>query len=58
MGPAIPDPSVQLIASQAQTPRHDQEGHIVQLYKDDGFLLDVLSRFVGGALAVSEGYLV
>jgi PAS domain S-box-containing protein len=31
---------------------------VVQLYTDDGFLIDVLSRFVGGALAVGDGALV
>jgi PAS domain S-box-containing protein len=34
------------------------DGHIVQLYTDDRFLVDVLSRFVGGALAVGDGAVV
>src|ERR1700728_1985220 len=40
------------------TPRHDQEGDVVQLYTDDSFLIDVLSRFVGGALAVGDSAIV
>jgi PAS domain S-box-containing protein len=39
-------------------PHHTQEGHFVQLYKDDGFLLEVLSRFVGGALTAGDGAVV
>jgi len=50
--------SVQLIASLAHTPGSDQDGHFVQLYTDDGFLLDVLSRFIGGAIAVGDGAVV
>jgi PAS domain S-box-containing protein len=50
--------SVQLIPSLAHTPGSDQDGHFVQLYTDDGFLLDVLSRFIGGAIAVGDGAVV
>jgi hypothetical protein len=46
------NPGVQLVPSLAHAPRHDHDGHVVQLYTDDGFLIDVLSRFIGGALAV------
>jgi PAS domain S-box-containing protein len=42
----------------AYTPRHDQEGHVVQLYTDDGFLIDVLTRFIGGALAGGDAAVV
>src|SRR5439155_795899 len=38
--------------------RHDHDGHVVQLYTDDGFLIDVLSRFIGGALAVGDAAVV
>ncbi len=31
---------------------------MVQLYTDDGFLIDVLSRFIGGALAVGDAAVV
>jgi PAS domain S-box-containing protein len=47
-----------LIPSIASTPGSDHDGHFVQLYTDDGFLLDVLSRFIGGALAVGDGAVV
>jgi PAS domain S-box-containing protein len=37
---------------------HDQGGHLVQLYTDDSFLLDVLSQFIGGAIAAGDGAVV
>jgi PAS domain S-box-containing protein len=49
---------LQLIPSIAHAPGSDHDGHFVQLYTDDGFLLDVLSRFIGGALAVGDGAVV
>ena len=49
---------LQLIPSIAHTPGSDHDGHFVQLYTDDGFLLDVLSRFIGGAIAVGDGAVV
>jgi PAS domain S-box-containing protein len=55
---ATSNPTIQLISPFAYTPSHEQEGHVVQLYTDDGFLIDVLSRFVGGALAVGDGAVV
>ena len=33
-------------------------GHVVQLYSDDGFLLEILTGFIGGALAAGDGALV
>lgn len=33
---------------------HDKQGHIVQFYSDDGFLLDELARFIGDAIAVGD----
>jgi PAS domain S-box-containing protein len=39
-------------------PSHSHDGHFVQMYKDDGFLLDALSQFVGGALAIGDAALV
>ena len=48
----------QLMPSIAPTPGSHQDGHFVQLYTDDGFLLDVLSRFIGGAIAVGDGAVV
>jgi hypothetical protein len=51
---AMSNPGVQLVPSLTHAPRHDHGGHVVQLYTDDGFLIDVLSRFIGGALAVGD----
>jgi PAS domain S-box-containing protein len=55
---ATSNPTIQLISPLTYTPSHEQDGHVVQLYTDDGFLIDVLSRFVGGALAVGDGAVV
>lgn len=54
MSIAISNPHIELIPSLAHTPSHEHRGHVVQLYTDDGFLIDVLSRFIGGALAVGD----
>jgi PAS domain S-box-containing protein len=54
MSVAVSNPHLHQIPSLAYTPRHDRIGHVVQLYTDDGFLVDVLSRFIGGALAVGD----
>src|SRR5262252_5332966 len=37
---------------------HERNGHIVQLYTDDSFLLEVLAGFIGGAIAAGDGALV
>jgi PAS domain S-box-containing protein len=37
---------------------HAHEAHLVQLYSDDGLLLDVLCRFIGGAIAIGDGGIV
>src|ERR1700694_4652510 len=58
MSTAMPSPNVELIPSLTHTPSHDHDGHVVQLYTDDGFLIDVLSQFIGGALAVGDASLV
>ena len=58
MSTAVPASSVPMSASVTQTPSHDQDGHVVQLYTDDGFLLDVLSRFIGGAIAVGDAAVI
>src|SRR5437868_2200168 len=39
-------------------PLREQPPHIVHLYSDDGLLLDVLCRFIGGAIAVGDGALI
>jgi PAS domain S-box-containing protein len=51
-------PNAGLIPSLAHTPSHSHDGHVVQLYANDGFLIDVLSRFIGGALAVGDAAVV
>jgi PAS domain S-box-containing protein len=58
MNIAMSSPSIQLSPSLAYTPSHDHDGHVVQLYTDDGFLIDVMSRFIGGALAVGDAAVV
>jgi PAS domain S-box-containing protein len=58
MSTAMSSPNVELIQSLTHTPTHDHDGHVVQLYTDDAFLIDVLSRFIGGALAVGDASLV
>ncbi len=45
------------IAQPAPVPHwHDDEsnGHVVQFYSDDSFLLDALSKFVGTALGAGD----
>jgi PAS domain S-box-containing protein len=51
-------PRVQVVPSLTHTPNHAHDGHVVQLYTDDGFLIDVLSRFIGGALAIGDAAVV
>jgi PAS domain S-box-containing protein len=58
MSTAISGPNVGPLPSLAHTPSHTHGGHVVQLYADDGFMIDVLSRFVGGALAVGDAAVV
>ena len=36
----------------------DQAGHSVQMYTDDAFLIDVLMRFIGGAIAAGDSAVV
>jgi PAS domain S-box-containing protein len=58
MSTAISSHNVELIPSLAHTPDHTHDGHVVQLYADDGFLIDVLSGFIGGALTVGDAAVV
>src|ERR1700728_4661087 len=58
MASSMSNPGVPLIPSFSYAPRHDHEGHVVQLYTDDSFLIDVLSRFIGEALAVGDAAVV
>jgi PAS domain S-box-containing protein len=58
MSAARPEPSFHLIPSLAHARSHDRGGHVVQLYTDDGFLVEVLSRFIGGAIAMGDAAVV
>lgn len=58
MSLAAPAPSTQFVSHLNHTPSHGHDGHVVQLYADDGFLIEVLSRFIGGALAVGDAAVV
>ncbi|MGH9497960.1 MAG: PAS domain S-box protein [Terriglobales bacterium] len=49
-------PSVQPTVSAAPSRAHER--HVVQLYTDNGFLIDVVSRFIGGMIAVGDSALV
>ncbi|MFY9559315.1 MAG: PAS domain S-box protein [Terriglobales bacterium] len=52
------DSTVQLRSGQDAPILSGQESHVVQLYSDDGLLLDVLCRFIGGAIAVGDAGVV
>src|SRR5260221_409668 len=55
---AISNLSARVPRSSAQTPDHDRDGHVVQLYADGGFLIDVLSRFIESALVAGDAAIV
>jgi PAS domain S-box-containing protein len=46
------------VPSLMHIPSREHEGHVVQLYTEDNFLIDVLSRFIGGALAAGDAAIV
>ena len=54
----FPDSAVQLRHEQETQVLSGQETHLVQLYSDDNVLLDVLCRFIGGAIAVGDAGIV
>jgi len=37
---------------------YDHPAHVVELYNDDNLLIDVLTRFIGGALAIGDAAIV
>jgi PAS domain S-box-containing protein len=58
MNTPFSDSSVQLRNEQETHVLSGQETHVVQLYSDDNLLLDVLCRFIGGAIAVGDAGVV
>ena len=58
MSTVVSDPNLQPTSASPHAQASEHDGHIVQLYTNDRFLVDVLSRFVGGALAVGDGAVV
>ena len=58
MSATLSNREVQSVESSASTPSHEQGGHVVQLYANDDFLIDVISRFIGGAVAVGDAAVV
>jgi PAS domain S-box-containing protein len=54
---AIPETNSELIPSPRQASSHEDR-HVVQLYTDDAFLVEVLSRFIGGAIAIGDAAVV
>jgi PAS domain S-box-containing protein len=58
MSTSMSDPNIRPTPSSTYPLNRKEDGHIVQLYTDDRFLIDVLSRFIGGALAVGDGAVV
>jgi PAS domain S-box-containing protein len=55
---AMSSPNIELTPTLTQTSSHDHHGHVVQLYTDDSFLIDVLTRFVGGTLAAGDAAVI
>src|SRR6266446_10848148 len=59
MNTSLPTTDVEMTQGQeAPVVNHGHDAHLVQLYSDDGLLLDVLCRFIGGAIAVGDGGVV
>jgi len=57
MSAIFPDSAVQM-PSLTVEPNCGHPGHVVQLYSNDAFLFDVLSRYVGDAIAAGDGAVV
>lgn len=58
MSTASPSANFDAMPQVAQSLSHERTGHVVQLYTDDAFLLEVLSGFIGSAIAAGDGALV
>src|SRR5437899_6149690 len=52
MNTSLPTTDVEMTQGREAPVNHGRDAHLVQLYSDDGLLLDVLCRFIGGAIAV------
>src|SRR6266481_6441138 len=59
MNTSLPATGVEISQGQ-ESPLVNQShnAHLVQLYSDEGMFLDVLCRFIGGAIAVGDGGVV
>ena len=51
-------PDAASLAPMPQHLNHEHRGHAVQFYKEDGILLDALSRFIGTALGAGDAAIV
>jgi len=55
---AVSNPDLQPHSPLTHTASPEQVGHSVQLYADDSFLIDVMMRFIGGAVAAGDSTVV
>ena len=58
MSTASPRTNFDAMPQFEQSLGREKSGHAVQLYSDDAFLLEILTGFIGGALAAGDGALV
>ena len=58
MSTASPSTNFGAIPQFEQSLGREKSGHVVQLYSDDAFLLEILTGFIGGALSAGDGALV
>lgn len=58
MSTASPSTNFDAMPQFEQSLGREKSGHVVQLYSDDAFLLEILTGFIGGALAAGDGALV
>ena len=58
MSTASPSTNFDAMPHFEQSLGREKSGHVVQLYSDDAFLLEILTGFIGGALAAGDGALV
>jgi PAS domain S-box-containing protein len=59
MNTSLPATGVEITQGQeSPVVNQSHNAHLVQLYSDEGMFLDVLCRFIGGAIAVGDGGVV